>query len=61
MEEKYKEILKNIIFSRMEIKNELETYRWLTEVRGNYYERQINELLDRFNRLNELEKELRNK
>jgi hypothetical protein len=54
------DVLKSIIEMRMKIKSELEGYRMLTELRGTSYERQINELLDRLNRLDELEKELRN-
>ena len=50
------EILKSIIRLRMEAKSLLEYYRALSEMTGRGYEKEINALLDRINKLNELEK-----
>ena len=56
-----KELLKSIILAKMEIKSMLEGYRMLAELRSENNERQINQLLDRLNKLEELEKLLEKK
>ncbi|MDR1056771.1 MAG: hypothetical protein LBL90_13375 [Prevotellaceae bacterium] len=42
----------------METKSKLEQYRFLSEI-GKYVEREINELLEQLNRLEELERKLK--
>jgi hypothetical protein len=55
MNEEKKELLRNIIQLRMETKSELEQYRFLSEHTGCRYDKEINALLDRLLRLDELE------
>lgn len=56
-----KEVLIKIVEERMKAKSAIEIYRGLSEMTGKSYEREINELLDKLNRLEELEKEIRKK
>ena len=53
-------ILKSIIQARMEAKSLIEYYRGLSEMTGREYEKEINGLLDRINKLNELERKIKN-
>ncbi|MDR1339565.1 MAG: hypothetical protein LBK58_05900 [Prevotellaceae bacterium] len=53
------EILRNIVQMRMETKSLLEYYRGLSELSGKSYEKEINALLDKINRLDKLEEELK--
>ena len=53
-----KRALSEIIHERLKTKSELDALRFLTEAKGNRYESLINILLDKFNALNKLEKEL---
>jgi hypothetical protein len=53
------EILRNIVQMRMEAKSLLEYYRGLSELNGKSYEKETNALLDKINRLDKLEKELK--
>ena len=53
-----KNTLSNIILDRMQVKSELDKYRFLTESKGIRYDSMINILLDKLNNLNKLEREL---
>jgi hypothetical protein len=55
------ELSKNIVMLRMEAKSLLEYYRGLSELTGLKYEKEMNDLLDRINRLNKLENDLKKK
>ena len=61
MTEQEKEILRIIPFLRMEVKSDLEKYRYMMSETGRNYEREINTELDKINRLNKLEEELMKK
>ena len=56
-----KEILGNIVHERMKAKSLIEHYRGLSEITGRKYEKEIDQLLDKINRLDTLENELKKK
>jgi len=58
MDEDLRNLLKDIIVRKMQIKNALEQYRKMQENSGRVYIREIDFLLDKLNTLNEYEKEL---
>jgi len=60
-DEQRKEVLRNIILLRMETTSQLEQCRLVLLNTNRNIDREINLLLDRLNRLNSLERELKNK
>jgi len=58
MNEDLRQLLKDLMVRKMQIKHALEQYRKMQEDFGISYNREIDFLLDRLNALNELEKEL---
>ena len=60
-DEQRKEVLRNIILLRMETTSQLEQCRLVLLNTNRNIDREINLLLDRLNRLNSLERELKSK
>ena len=58
MNEDLRQLLKDVTVRKMQIKSALEQYRKMQENTGRIYKREIDFLLDRFNALNDYEKEL---
>gem|GEM_PF-1806101 len=56
-----KELLKNIIIKKAQVKHALSQYRIMMNITGLDYEKEINQMLDELLVLNKLEKELREK
>ncbi|MBF0649193.1 hypothetical protein IR083_10205 [Dysgonomonas sp. GY75] len=61
MEEEIRKMLSLIVQTRMKIKAELNVYNFLSAEKKKSNESKINELLDKLNDLDKLEKELRKK
>ena len=58
MNEDLRQLLKDVIVRKMQIKHALEQFRIMQEDTGRAYRREIDFLLDRLNALNKYEEEL---
>jgi len=58
MNEELRQLLKDIIVKKMQIKHALEQYRKMQENTGRVYKKEIDYLLDVLNALNKYEEEL---
>ena len=59
MNEDLRQLLKDVIVRKMQIKHALEQFRKMQEDTGRAYRREIDFLLDRLNALNKYEEELK--
>jgi len=58
MNEDLRQLLKDVIVRKMQVKHALEQYRIMQENSGRMYKKEIDFLLDRLNALNKYEEEL---
>ena len=58
MNEDLRQLLKDVVVRKMQIKSALEQYRRMQENTGRIYKKEIDFLLDHLNALNDYEKEL---